>query len=267
MSYLANLKIGAFIPADSPIHRLDPRFKIVSTLILLTFLFLVGSPYRLIPYLIFTIALFYLSKISLYMLLRGIKPILFLLVFAFIFQIFFTPGKVLIKLGFLSITEEGLRSGTLISFRLLLLVFLTNLLTFTTSPVEITDGIEELLKFLRFAKVPSHEIAMTMSIALRFIPTLFEEADRIMKAQMARGAEFGVGGFVKRIKSYIPLVIPLFVGVFRKAEELAVAMETRCYRGGVGRTKMKKLKLKRLDYVGIVVLALFLLANSVWEWG
>ena len=238
----------------------------MSTLVLLTFLFLVSSPYKLIPYLIFTIMLFYLSKISFYTILRGIKPVFFLLAFAFIFQIFFTPGEVLVRLGFLSITKEGLNSGILISFRLLLLVFLTNLLTFTTSPVEITDGIEDLLKFLRFAKVPSHEIAMTMSIALRFIPTLFEEADRIMKAQMARGAEFGVGGFTKRIKSYIPLVIPLFVGVFRKAEELAIAMETRCYRGDVGRTKMKKLKLKRLDYAGILILLLFLLISSLWGW-
>jgi len=215
---------------------------------------------------VFTGILFYLSKIPIKAVLKGLKPILFLLLFAFLFQIFFTPGTVWFKIGFLAVTKEGVNMALLIGLRLVLLVFLTNLLTFTTSPVSITDGMEELLKFFKFLKVPSHEIAMTMSISLRFIPTLFEEAERIMKAQMARGAEFGTGRFLERIRSYIPLVIPLFIGVFRKAEELAIAMESRCYKGGEGRTRLKKLKLEARDYIAMVIVILFLVANVMWGW-
>jgi len=263
---MGKFSVGTFIPVDSPIHRLDPRVKIVSVLILLVLLFLTNSIVKFIPYIFLTAFLFYLSRLPLKVLIKGIKPVLFLLSFAFVFQIFFTPGEIIFKLSFISVTKEGLNLATVITLRLLLLVFLTNLLTFTTSPVAVTDGIEELLKYFKFLRVPSHEIAMTMSISLRFIPTLFEEADRIMKAQMARGAEFGTGKFLQRIRSYIPLVVPLFVGVFRKAEELAIAMESRCYRGGEGRTRMKSLKLRFEDYfAGIIVLA-FALLNIAWGW-
>lgn len=265
VSYLDGFGLGTFVPIDSPIHRLDPRVKIVSVVILLVFIFVAGSIERLMPYILFTLFLFYLSRIPFKLFLKGIKPVLFLLAFAFFFQIFFTPGEVLFKLGFLSITKEGLKLATLIAVRLLLLVFLTNLLTFTTSPVAITDGIEELLKPFKFLGIPSHEIAMTMSISLRFIPTLFEEAERIMKAQMARGAEFGSGGFFQRIRSYIPLVVPLFIGVFRKAEELAIAMESRCYRGGEGRTRMKSLRFGSGDYIASAVVSAFILFTLFWK--
>lgn len=265
MSYIPNLGMGTFIPLDSLIHRLDPRVKIASVIAIIAFIFIADTFYELLPYLVFVLFSFYLSKLPLKVLIKGLKPILFLLSFAFLFQILFTPGETLLSIGFLSITKEGLTLAMIIALRLILLVFLTNLLTFTTSPVSITDGVEELLSFFKFLKVPSHEIAMTMSISLRFIPTLFEEAERIMKAQMARGAEFGTGKFLERIKGYIPLVIPLFIGVFRKAEELAIAMESRCYRGGEGRTRLKKLKLARRDYLAIIVISLFLTFNTVWR--
>ncbi|MCX8128102.1 MAG: cobalt ECF transporter T component CbiQ [Synergistetes bacterium] len=266
MSYLPNWGIGTFIPLDSLIHRLDPRVKIVSVVILIIFLFTANSLPELIPYLALSLLLFYLSKISFKALIKSLKPILFLLIFALIFQVFFTPGEVLLKISFLSITKEGLNLALVIGLRLILLVLLTNLLTFTTSPVSITDGIEDLLKILKFFRIPSHEIAMTMSISLRFIPTLFEEAERIMKAQMARGAEFGTGKFFERIKGYVPLVIPLFIGVFRKAEELAIAMESRCYRGGEGRTRIKKLHLAARDYVAIIFIFIFLFLNITIKW-
>lgn len=266
MSYTSNLGMGTFIPLDSFIHRLDPRVKIVSIVALIAFIFIADSLFRLLPYLIFVLFAFYLSKLPFRVLVKGLKPILFLLSFAFLFQVFFTPGEILLKIGFLSVTKEGLTLAMVITLRLILLIFLTNLLTFTTSPVSITDGVEDLLSFFKFLKVPSHEIAMTMSISLRFIPTLFEEAERIMKAQMARGAEFGTGKFFERVRGYIPLVIPLFIGVFRKAEELAIAMESRCYRGGEGRTRIKRLKLESRDYLAITVILIFLSFNIVWKW-
>ena len=194
--------------------------------------------------------------------LKGLKPLRWILLITFVINIFFLPGEPLFKLGFLTISKEGLKTACLMAIRLMFLVLGTSLLTYTTSPIELTDGIEALLKPMKKIGVPSHEIAMMMTIALRFIPTLIEETDKIMKAQMARGADFESGNIIKRSKNLVPLLVPLFVNSFRRADELATAMEARCYRGGVGRTKMKVLVLEKYDYaifLGNIVFFLILI--------
>lgn len=194
--------------------------------------------------------------------LKGLKPLRWILLITFVINIFFLPGEPLFKLGFLTISKEGLKTACLMAIRLMFLVLGTSLLTYTTSPIELTDGIEALLKPMKKIGVPSHEIAMMMTIALRFIPTLIEETDKIMKAQMARGADFESGNILKRSKNLVPLLVPLFVNSFRRADELATAMEARCYRGGVGRTKMKVLVLEKYDYaifLGNIVFFLILI--------
>lgn len=257
-----DITIGQYFPGESIVHRFDPRLKIITMIFFIISLFFINT---FIPYIFVAIYLLIIIKIAnlpLKVVLKGLKPLRWILLITFVINIFFLPGEPLFKLGFLTISKEGLKTACLMAIRLMFLVLGTSLLTYTTSPIELTDGIEALLKPMKKIGVPSHEIAMMMTIALRFIPTLIEETDKIMKAQMARGADFESGNIIKRSKNLVPLLVPLFVNSFRRADELATAMEARCYRGGVGRTKMKVLVLEKYDYaifLGNIVFFLILI--------
>ncbi|MDK8282507.1 MAG: energy-coupling factor transporter transmembrane component T [Peptoniphilus lacrimalis] len=257
-----DITIGQYFPGESIVHRFDPRLKIITMIFFIISLFFINT---FIPYIFVAIYLLIIIKIGnlpLKVVLKGLKPLRWILLITFVINIFFLPGEPLFKLGFLTISKEGLKTACLMAIRLMFLVLGTSLLTYTTSPIELTDGIEALLKPMKKIGVPSHEIAMMMTIALRFIPTLIEETDKIMKAQMARGADFESGNIIKRSKNLVPLLVPLFVNSFRRADELATAMEARCYRGGVGRTKMKVLVLEKYDYaifLGNIVFFLILI--------
>lgn len=244
-----DITIGQYFPGESIVHRFDPRLKIITMIFFIISLFFINT---FIPYIFVAIYLFIIIKIGnlpLKVVLKGLKPLRWILLITFVINIFFLPGEPLFKLGFLTISKEGLKTACLMAIRLMFLVLGTSLLTYTTSPIELTDGIEALLKPMKKIGVPSHEIAMMMTIALRFIPTLIEETDKIMKAQMARGADFESGNIIKRSKNLVPLLVPLFVNSFRRADELATAMEARCYRGGDGRTKMNASKIVKKDVI------------------
>lgn len=259
-----DITLGQYIPGDSPVHRLDPRAKILLTLVLIVTLFLIdGWP----GYLVFAGTIFAAAAISgirARYLAKGLRPLTFILVFTFGLHLFMDPGRTLFVLGPVKATWEGLVQGVLISIRLALLVVATSLLTLTTSPIALTDGIESLLSPGKAVGVPAHELAMMMTIALRFIPTLLEEADKIMKAQTARGADFETGGIVQRAKALVPVLVPLFVSAFRRADELAVAMEARCYRGGKGRTRLRSLRFTLGDGVTLLLGAALMIAAAVW---
>jgi len=248
---LRDITIGQYIGGNSPIHRIDPRVKILVTLFFIVTLFLIKGVAEYAIITLFLIAVIKMSKVPFKFIVRGLKPMLYILIFTAAINILLTPGEVLasadLKLFTLKITKEGLITGAYMIIRLVYLVIGTSLLTLTTSPLMLTDGIEKLLKPFEIIKVPSHEIAMMMTIAIRFIPTIAEEADKIMKAQTARGADFESGSIVRRVKAMIPLLVPLFVSSFRRADELAVAMDSRCYHGGKSRTRMKVMKLKIID--------------------
>ena len=233
------MSFGQYVPADSPIHRADPRCKIVATIALVTGVFMVKEPLGFTSWAAVLIVFSHVSRIGLSMMLRTVRPVMILIVFTAIINVLFTSGTPLWELGPLTVTAEGVRMGVYMSLRLFFLVLFANLLTLTTSPMALADGIESLLSPFKRIGVPAHEIAMMMTIALRFIPTLLNETDRIMKAQLARGADLDRGGLIRRLKAFIPVLIPLFVIVFQRADDLAVAMEARCYRGGTGRTRMK----------------------------
>lgn len=252
---IRDITVGQYYPSNSILHRLDPRLKLAGTFLYIISMFLFNEFYGFIPVAVFLISVIALSKVPLRIILRGLKAVIVLLLFTATFNLFLTPGEVIVKIGFLKITKEGIRFAVFMSIRLTFLILGSTLMTFTTTPNQLTDGLEKLLWPLRHIKVPVHEIAMMMSIALRFIPILFEETDKIMKAQMARGADFESGGIIKRAKGLVPLLVPLFVSAFRRANDLAMAMEARCYRGGEGRTKMKPLLYKKRD--GIAYLLLF----------
>ena len=249
--------IGQFVPGKSPLHRMSPVSKIVFTILYIVALFLIDKPLSYAVFTLYTITLVMVSGIPVKMIVKGVKPMLWIFVFTAVINIFMTPGESVWSVPIFSftlkVTREGLVSGAIMVIRLLYLVIGTSLLTLTTSPLQLTDGIEKLLKPLRKIKVPSHEIAMMMTIALRFIPTLAEETDKIMKAQMARGADFETGNIIKRGKAMIPLLIPLFISAFRRADELATAMEARCYNGGENRTKMKESRMTVLDLYALIV--------------
>ena len=257
MSVLKDITIGQYFPGKSVIHRLDPRTKLLLSLSFIVTLFLIkgGLAYGVLA--LATLAALKVSKVPIRMVLRGLRPILVILSLTIVLHIFTTrEGVVLLQLGVLRVYSGGLITGFLLAFRLVLLVMATSMLTLTTSPIALTDGIESLLKPFRRLGVPAHELAMMMTIALRFIPTLIEEAEKIMKAQLARGADFETGGLIRRAKALLPLLVPLFVSAFRRADELAVAMEARCYRGGDNRTKFKILRYTPLDiYGGLVFVA------------
>ncbi len=246
---------GRYIPGESFVHRLDPRSKLLFVFAFIVIVFLANNVVTYTFILAFTLFVILMSKIRLYFLINGLKPIIILLVFTFLIHIFFTrEGDILLDLGFMRIYEEGLRQGIFISIRFLVLVFMTSILTLTTSPISITDGIEVLLNPLKKVKMPVHELALMMSIALRFIPTLMDETDKIMKAQMARGSDLSAGPLKDRLKAVVPLLVPLFVSAFKRAEDLATAMEVRGYRGGEGRTRYRQLKWDWRDTLCIVLL-------------
>ncbi|MFC4411892.1 energy-coupling factor transporter transmembrane component T family protein [Chungangia koreensis] len=254
---------GRFIPGDSFVHRLDPRAKLIFVFLFIAAVFLANNALTYGILIVFTLLVIALSKIRLYFLINGLKPVLFLVVFTFLLHIFFTKeGDLLWQWGFISIYEEGLRQGIFISIRFVVLIFITSVLTLTTSPISITDGLEILLNPFKRFKLPVHELALMMSISLRFIPTLMDETDKILKAQMARGSDISSGPIKERVKAVVPLLIPLFVSAFKRAEDLAVAMEVRGYKGGEGRTRFRQLKWDWRDTSIMVVLAI--LAVILW---
>jgi energy-coupling factor transport system permease protein len=247
---------GRYVPSDSIVHRLDPRSKLLFVFFYIAVVFLANNvvTYGLLTF--YTFLLLFLSNIPVKFILNGLKPILWLILFTFILHLFFTKqGEVVFQWGWLTFYEEGIRQGIFISLRFLLLILVTSLLTLTTSPISITDGLESLLGYFKRWKFPVHELALMMSISLRFIPTLMQETEKIMKAQVARGADFTHGSIKDRLKAIVPLLIPLFVSSFKRAEELAVAMEARGYRGGEGRTKYRQLQWKWTDSVALITLA------------
>lgn len=256
---IKNITIGQYIPGDTVIHRLDPRGKIIAMFLYMISLFVVDSLYQYIPAAILLFFIIILSKIKVKYIIKGLKPIFAFVILTFIINIFTIKGEVLFKFSIFTISKEGLFRGTTMAIRLILLVTGTNLLTLTTSPIDLTDGIEKLLKPFEKIKLPAHEIAMMITIALRFIPILLEETDKIIKAQKSRGADFESGNIIKRVKSFIPVLIPLFISAFRRADDLAVAMESRCYRGSEGRTKMKVLTIKKEDILAIGVMTTLLI--------
>ncbi|HJA05753.1 MAG TPA: energy-coupling factor transporter transmembrane protein EcfT [Candidatus Mediterraneibacter pullicola] len=261
---IRDITIGQYYPAESRIHRLDPRVKIVCTLIFLVSLFIQNS---LLGYVIATLFLgtvIRLSKVPLKFILKGLKPIVILLLFTVVMNLFLTrDGETLIHFWIFTVTTGGLRTSVLMAVRLMYLVAGSSIMTFTTSPNGLTDGMEKLLHPLNKINVPVHEVAMMMSIALRFIPILLEETDKIMKAQIARGADFESGNIIQRAKSMIPILVPLFVSAFRRANDLAMAMEARCYHGGEGRTKMKPLRYKGYDVAAYILTLAYLAAIFV----
>lgn len=255
---LKDITIGQFFPGDSLIHRLDPRFKIVMTLFYILMLFTGDNIICLAVGTVFTIMAVLLSKIPLKMFIKSIKPIFpFLLFTALLNIIFVRSGDVIFEWKFLKLTEDGINISVFMIIRITLLIMGSSLLTYTTSPITLTDAIERLLSPLKKIKVPVHELAMMMSIALRFIPTLIEETDKIMSAQKARGAEIDTGSFMTRARNMISILVPLFVSSFRRADELATAMECRCYNGGEGRTRLRQLKSAPRDYIALTVTLLF----------
>lgn len=261
---IRDITIGQYYPANSKIHQLDPRVKIVCTLLYLISLFTFKS---IIGYVLATAFLFAcvkLSKVPFKFMVRGLKPILMLLMITVAFNLFLTPGgAVLLQVGPLKVTEQGLNTAVYMALRLIYLIMGSSLMTLTTTPNSLTDGIEKLLHPLNKIKVPVHEIAMMMSIALRFIPILLEETDKIMKAQIARGADLESGNIIQKAKAMIPILVPLFVSSFRRANDLAMAMEARCYRGGDGRTKMKPLVYQKTDYIAYLLMICYVVVVFV----
>lgn len=250
---------GRYIPGDSFVHRLDPRSKLLFVFAFIVIVFLANNAVTYALLLAFTLGVILLSRIKLYFLINGLKPVIFLMIFTFLIHILFTrEGAVLVDFGFLKIYEEGLKQGIFISIRFLVLVFMTSVLTLTTSPISITDGVETLLNPLKKVKLPVHELALMMSISLRFIPTLMDETDKIMKAQMARGSDLSAGSLKDRLKAVVPLLVPLFVSAFKRAEDLATAMEVRGYRGGEGRTRYRQLKWDLGDTLALASLVVML---------
>lgn len=254
---IRDITLGQYYAKDSVIHRLDPRVKITGTFAYLVLLFLIKD-FMGFGFVVLCLAgLIAASRVPFKFIMRGMKPIMFILVFTFCINVFLYKGTILWQFGFLKITKEGLHQAVFIAARLALLILGTSLLTYTTKPMALTDGFEAILRpFARFG-LPAHEIAMMMSIALRFIPTLLEETDKIMKAQQARGADFESGNLLQRAKALIPILIPLFVSAFRIAQDLAMAMEARCYRGGNGRTRLHPMKYEKRDFAAYAVIIAF----------
>ncbi len=258
---LRDITIGQYYPTESVIHKLDPRVKIGGTLLYIISLFLFENPWGYIWAALFLAMVIKLSNVPFKFMIRGMKSILFLLMITVIFNLFLTPGEILVSFWKLKITKEGLKMAVSMALRLSFLIIGSSVMTLTTTPNNLTDGMEKMLAPLKILKVPVHEVAMMMSIALRFIPILMEETDKIMKAQIARGADFETGGLIKRAKALVPLLVPLFISAFRRANDLAMAMEARCYRGGDGRTKMKPLVYRKRDYLAYLVLVVYLVGK------
>ena len=261
---IRDITIGQFYPAESRIHRLDPRVKIVCTLLYLISLFTFKSIIGYALATLFLVSCVKLAKVPFKYMMRGLKPIIILLLITVCFNLFLTPGgATLIHVGFIKVTEKGLNTAVYMAVRLIYLIMGSSLMTLTTTPNDLTDGLEKAMGPLRKVRVPVHEIAMMMSIALRFIPILLEETDKIMKAQIARGADLESGNIIQKAKAMIPILVPLFVSAFRRANDLAMAMEARCYRGGDGRTKMKPLVYSGRDYRAYIVTIVYVVVAFV----
>lgn len=265
---LEKMIFGRYVPGDSFVHKLDPRSKLLFVFLFIIAVFLANNTVTYALLLLFTLLVIFVARIRLYFLFNGLKPILFLIVFTLLMHFIFTKeGALLFEWKFIKIYEEGIRQGIFISVRFLVLVLMTTVLTLTTSPISITDGMETLLNPFKRLKLPVHELALMMSISLRFIPTLMDETDKILKAQLARGSDLTSGTIKERIRAVVPLLVPLFVSAFKRAEDLAVAMEVRGYRGGEGRTRYRQLHWQRGDTFVIIlfvllVAALFLLRGG-----
>ena len=261
---LKDITLGQFFPGNTVAHRLDPRTKILLVMLYIVALFCAK---HVVSYGLMALTLFAcvkISKVRFKTMVKGLKPVVFIVVFTAVLNLFFTPGeRDLVKLGFLRISDTGLENAIFMVLRILLLIMGTFLMTYTTSPISLTDGLERLLNGLKRFRVPVHELAMMMSIALRFIPTLIEETDKIMSAQKARGADFESGSLIDKAKALIPILVPLFIGAFRRADELATAMECRCYQGGEGRTKMKLLRYTLWDFRAFGIGALLLIVTFI----
>lgn len=261
MRMFQSIAIGQFIPGESLLHRLDPRAKFIALILLIFSVFAARTFWGYTALAVVIFMLLVTSRLPLPYFFRGLRPVYFIILFTLIVHFFLTKGgSVLLQFGPVTVESQGVYVGILMVLRIIFLVVVSSLLTLTTSPIALTDGLEYLMKPLKRVGVPSHEIAMMMTIALRFIPTLMEETEKIMKAQMARGADFESGNIFRRAKSLIPLLIPLFVSAFRRADDLAIAMEARCYRGGEGRTRLRQLQTAPRDYAALLLTALLLTA-------
>ncbi len=258
---LRDITLGQYYQADSVIHRLDPRVKLGSTILFIISLFLFDNAAGYVVAALFLALVINLSKVPFRFMVKGMKAIVFLLMITVVFNLFLTPGEPLLTIWKFRITKEGVSLAVLLAIRLSFLIIGSSIMTLTTTPNQLTDGLEKMLGPLKRIKVPVHEIAMMMSIALRFIPILMEETDKIMKAQLARCADFESGNIIKRAKGLVPLLVPLFISAFRRANDLAMAMEARCYRGGEHRTKMKPLHYERRDFVAYAVVICYLAAG------
>lgn len=252
-----NLTIGQHYPIESTVHELDPRLKIIITFAYIVSLFLIEIFPMYILVVLFLALTIVFSKVPIIFVLKGLKPIFIIILITFFINLFMTPGEEIFKIFFLKITKEGIYQAGFMALRLILLIMGTSILTLTTSPILLTDGIERLLNPFKRVGLPAHELAMMMTIALRFIPTLMEETEKIMKAQKARGADFESGNIINRAKNLIPLLVPLFISAFRRADELAMAMESRCYRGGENRTRMRQLIFRKNDYIALIIFLVY----------
>lgn len=260
---LKDITLGQYFPGTTAIHRMDPRVKITITMLYIVVIFVANSFISYAMVLIFLLCAISISKISFKVILKGIKPIIWIILITAVLNLFYTDGEPILHVWKLTITAEGIRSAFLMALRIIMLIMGTFLLTYTTSPIMLTDALEQMMAPLKKIKLPVHELAMMMSIALRFIPTLIEETDKIMSAQKARGADFESGKLVSRAKALIPILVPLFISAFRRADELAVAMECRCYNGGEGRTKLRQLHMVGNDFMGLTIAAVFFAAVCV----
>ncbi len=260
---IRDITIGQYYQTESPIHGLDPRVKLMGTLVFIISLFAGKSIWAYLFITVFLLIIIKISKVPLKFIVKGLKAILIIIIISAAFNLFLTDGEVVVQVWELTITKEGIYQAVFMVVRLIYLIMGSSIMTLTTTPNHLTDGLEKSMGFLKKMKVPVHEISMMMSIALRFIPILIDETDKIMKAQMARGADFEHGNLFKRAKAMIPILVPLFVSAFRRANELAMAMEARCYHGSQGRTKMKPLTYCKNDYFGYLILAVYLIVVIV----
>jgi len=263
MNILRNISFGQYIPGKSLVHDFDPRIKILGCLLIIISLFLISHFWGYLVLGILLLLGIILSNIHPRFVFRGLRAILYIIIFTLILHLFMTQGETIFRWGFLKITREGLINGLFVSCRLFLLILTTSLLTLTTSPISLTDGIEKLLTYFKFMGLPAHEIAMMMTIALRFIPTLLEETEKIMKAQISRGADFDSGSIINRTKNLIPILVPLFVNAFRRADELAIAMEAKGYRGGEGRTHYRELQMNKKDILFFTLIVILTIMVSL----
>ena len=262
---LKDISLGRFYPAESPLHRMDPRFKILATLVLMVLVFIATDLYAFLAYALFAVVCVALSRIPPIHVIKSIKPVLFLILFAFVLNVFSGRGDAIFTVGPVTATWDGLVMGFRMAARLTLLIATSSLLTLTTTPILVADAMERLMKPLQRFGFPAHEMAMMMSIALRFVPTLVEETDKNMKAQSSRGADYDTGGILRKARGLVSVLVPLFIGSFRRADELAVAMEARCYRGGEGRTRLRVMKATSADWAAGGVILVFAAAVVLFE--